>query len=215
MQIHLTKIVLLLMFIFVLFSNVCNYVSIATTNWIKTTTGQFTIWTNFNLVIKALIATGTALNCLSLIFAFISILSLCVRKIRDQLAMIFVFGCLMTTLLALLFNATGWYQIMVTNKIESYDWSFWVMVGSFASSILAAVDASCIVGCSFAANRLKQEQEANKLKQQTYPVATTNQAYILTNEPRTKNQESSNYQTEYFVYQNEAIYQSDSRVLRL
>jgi putative Ca2+/H+ antiporter (TMEM165/GDT1 family) len=129
--------------------------------------------------------------------------------------MIFVFGCLLTTLLALLFNATGWYQIMVQYVAIRYDWSFWVMVGSFASSILAAIDASCIVGCSFAANKLKQEQEANKSKQQTYPIATTNQAYVVTNEPRTKTQQSSNYQTEYFVYQNEAVYQSDSRILRL
>ena len=127
MQIPLTKIFLILMFVFALFSNVLNYVAIGTNVWLTITninnnamdTKILKLWgilqgelLGLTVNVYALIATGTALNILALILAFLSLLSLCITKIRDSFAIYFVFGCLVTCLLALLFNTTGWYFVM-------------------------------------------------------------------------------------------------------
>lgn len=185
MQIPLTKIFLVLMFVFTLFSNVLNYVAIATTEWLTIVrptatnnnlfeTKQYGIW-DFNLtnISIALIATGTALNILGLIFAFLSVLSICVEKIRLRFAVVFVFICMVVVLFALLFNAVGWYfynvtlqeKLMPVTKL-TFGWSYWLMTPSFGCDVLAAVFASCIVGCSFSFNQFERNQRTRELETQ-------------------------------------------------
>ena len=241
MQIPLTKIFLILMFVFALFSNVLNFVAIGTTQWLQLsyTSGG----TTFNLIkyiwgslqgdgtkglsinVYALIATGTCLNILSLIFAFFALLSLCIKKIRDSFAIYFVLGCLVTSLLALLFNTTGWYFVMNDNIQQDlasftiifvkFGYSFWLMTPSFGCNVLAALFASCIIGCSFALNKFENKQKRSQSQ------SSNTQAYQVTNKAPSYNNEGFGYearpagvQSTTYTYQNET-YQSDQRVLRL
>jgi hypothetical protein len=233
MQIPLTKIFLILMFVFTLFSNVLNYVAIGTDVWLTISSTKIYLWgklqgpstTGLSINVYALIATGTALNILALILAFLSLLSLCIAKIRDSFAIYFVFGCLITCLLALLFNSTGWYFVMnddVQNFIKSltgpipilFSYSFWLMTPSFACDILAALFASCIIGCSFALNKFENKQRRSQSQtSQAYQVSTTkgpsynNEAFGFENRP-------AGVQSTTYTYQNET-YQNEQRVLRL
>ena len=110
-QISLFRIGLLGMFFFVLCSNVLEYVAIATTQWLEDE-GAISLWGscfypgNVNQLDKqnayrpkcflenppALIATGTALNCLSLLLMIISLLSLINAKFKNSFALYFVIG---------------------------------------------------------------------------------------------------------------------------
>jgi hypothetical protein len=243
MQIPLTKIFLILMFVFTLFSNVLNYVAIGTNFWLTisnivgnnpATSVTRYLWgalqgpgtAGLSINVYALIATGTALNILALILAFLSLLSLCIAKIRDSFAIYFVFGCLITCLLALLFNSTGWYFVMnddVQNDLKLYTtgttsilfcYSFWLMTPSFACDILAALFASCIIGCSFALNKFENKQRRSQGQtSQAYQVSTTkgpsynNEAFGFENRP-------AGVQSTTYTYQNET-YQNEQRVLRL
>ena len=179
------------MFAFVLTSNVLNYVAIGTTQWLQISNPGFNNNNGYNIIryiwgalqgngvpslsirVYALIATGTSFNIISLLLATISLLSLFVRKIKESLAMYFVFGCLITNLLALLFNTTGWYFVM-DDDIEQdisfinqgttsikFLYSFWLMTPVFACNILASVFASIITGYNVTFNRFRVSGEIN------------------------------------------------------
>ena len=218
------------MFVFILFSNVLNYVAIGTNDWLSysfspqgsqaTTQTSKSIWT-LDINVYALIATGTALNILSLIFGFLSLLSLCITKIRESFAIYFIFACLVTSLLALLFNATGWYMITVNNVITfsntntltklNFGYSYWLMTPSFGCDVLAAVFASCIIGCSFALNKFNNQQK--------HSLSQPSNQYQIATKPATFNNEGieprpTGIQTTTYSYQNET-YQNEQRVLRL
>ena len=202
-QMSLFKITLIGMFFFVLSSNILNYVSIATTQWLEDE-GAISLWGscffpgNIDPVDKinayrskcflenppALIATGTALNCLSLLLITISTLALILPKFKDSFALYFVICAEITTLLALLFNSTGWYFIFNAQYQNTFKqlyqnqnpktltpgykfgWSFWLMTGSFASSVIAAVLGSSILGCTCITNKY-ESQRFNERKYQT------------------------------------------------
>ena len=119
-KISLFKVGLVAMFFFVLASNVLNYVSIAGTVWAEDATTS--LWRDcvyppgnnqnyrpqcFKSVPPALLATGTSLNCLSLVLIFISLAALFLPRFRDSFALYFVIGSLIATLLSLVFNTFG------------------------------------------------------------------------------------------------------------
>jgi hypothetical protein len=168
MKIPFIKIFLILMFTFVLISNILNFVAIGTNQWIQTSSNIIRyLWaalqgnnaSSLSIRVYALIATGTTLNIISLLLATASLLSLFVRKIKDKFALYFVFGCLVTSLLALLFNSTGWYSVMDDNIEQTnytsikFLFSFWLMTPVFACNVLGSVFASIIIGHTVTFNK--------------------------------------------------------------
>ena len=158
------KILLVIQLAFIFISNLLNFVAIGTTQWLQIsyTSGGTTynlqryIWGSLqgdgtkglNIHVFALIATGTVFNIICLMFAVLSVLSLVIKKIRKNFGTYFVVGCLVTSLLALLFNTTGWYFVMnddiqqdlvsFTIIFVKFGYSFWLMTPTFACNILAA-----------------------------------------------------------------------------
>lgn len=211
------------MFFFVMASNVLNYVSIATKEWNEGF--SFSLWescvypTGLNDVAEqtrafrpkcflenppALIATGTALNCLSLVLIFVGLFAVCLPGFRDSFALYFVIGSELTTLLSLVFNTTGWYFVFFTqyqnifrqpqndagrnfmnNMMYSFKfgWSFWLMTPSFGSSVIAAVIGSAILGCTCVTNKI----ERDRLRDNELKVVTPAPYLTHTVEPINKN----------------------------
>ena len=171
-KISLFKVGLIAMLFFVMASNVLNYVAIGTNSWTEDTNAR--LWydciTNngktesrykcFRDNPPALIATGTALNILSFILIIVAQVALFVPKFRDSIALYFVMGALLTTLLSLLFSAIGWFFIFVPqyqNLVADangnflsfrFGYSFWLMTPSFACSIIAGLIGAAILGCT-------------------------------------------------------------------
>ena len=182
-KISLFKVGLVAMLFFVIASNVLNYVSIGTNTWTEDT--PTSLWSSCiyppqnNLQVRpqcylanppALLATGTALNCLSLILIFVSQVALCVPRFRDSFALYFVFGSLVTTLLSLVFNSTGWYFTFIpqyqalnggvngVTPMFKHGWSFWLMTPSFGCSVIAGLIGACILGCTCVTNRYERNK---------------------------------------------------------
>ena len=183
--ISLFNVGLVSMLFFVLASNVLNYVAISTNAWTEDTNAG--LW--YDCIIKtetrsqcfkenppALIATGTALNALSLVLIVISQLALCLLKFRNTIAMYFVIGSFLTTLLSLVFNAVGWffiinpaYQQLVsgTDLLSfKFGYSFWLMTPSFGCSIIGGLIGAAILGCTCVSNKAEREKAA-AAKQET------------------------------------------------
>lgn len=182
-MISLFKVGLVTMFFFVLCSNVLNYVSIGTSSWASDAPSSLWYSCKYNGVSRdkcfrenppALIATGTAFNALSLILIAVSQLALCAPRFKDSFALYFVIGSMLTTLIALTFNTIGWYfvfypqyQRVVSNNGNSINafnlgYSFWLMTGSFASSVIAAIIGSAIFGCTCVTNTVARELQTTK-----------------------------------------------------
>lgn len=205
-QFSLFTIGLIGMFFFILCSNVLNYVAIATTQWLEDE-GPISLWRScyfpgnvdqndkqpafrakcFLDNPPALIATGTALNCLSFLLIIVSLLSLINSKFKNSFALYFVIGAEITTLLALLFNSTGWYFIFNAQYQNTFKqlanngnpktltpgyrlgWSFWLMAGSFAASVLAAVLGSSLLGCTCITNKYESQRFKERKYQTSVP----------------------------------------------
>ncbi|CAF1041886.1 unnamed protein product [Brachionus calyciflorus] len=170
-QISLFKVGLVAMLFFVMASNVMNYVSIGVNTW---DTNPFAgLWGGCvkqpNLVRErcfkenppALIATGTALNCLSFLLIIVSQLAIFSIKFKDSFAMYFVIGSVLTSLLSLVFSSIGWFFVFHPQYQEvqfALGWGFWLMTGSFASTIIASVIGSSILGCTCVTNEYERRR---------------------------------------------------------
>lgn len=204
-KINFFNVGLILMFLFILISVILNVVSIATTQWLDPTVGDTSPWIACNYplgapsgnsvyrpkcfldVPPALIATGTAFNILSLLLMGVSLLALCLAKFRNSYALYFVIGAEATTLLGLIFKSIGWYFIISlqyqnivsipnnTNAGFKYGWSFWIMIGSITSTIIAAIIGSSILGCTCITNKRKFEKNNERNFQSVVPVYEQNQ----------------------------------------
>lgn len=193
-QISLFKVGLVAMLLFIIASNVLNYVSIASTTWAED--GSSSLWTScYNQLIyrekcfkenpPALLATGTALNCLSLVLILVSQIALFVPKFKNSFALYFVIGAEVTTLLSLVFNSIGWYFVFFpqyqdiklvsqNNAQPNYGpavlaafrlgWGFWLMTPSFGMSVLAAIVGSSILGCTCVTNNVQPSSKTSDLK---------------------------------------------------
>ena len=186
----LLEIGMLGMLFFVLCSNVLNYVSIATTQWLEDE-GAISLWGScgfpsnvdssdkqnayrpkcFKDIPPNLIATGTALNCFSLLLLIMALLSLVNAKFRKRVSLNLVMMGQLATLLSLLFNSTGWSlifnpQFQNTFRVLSnngnpklitpgfrFGWSFWLMTGSFAASVLGSISGSFLLGSMYTMNK--------------------------------------------------------------
>lgn len=208
-KLNLFDVGLIVMFVFVLSSNVLNYVSIATTQWLDPNSGATSIWTDCNYpsletgnvdrgnayrakcfkeVPPALIATGTALNALSLILMAVSLLALFLKKFRNTFALYFVIGSEICTLLGMLFRSLGIYFIVSLDYQKIFNfantplsnpkgitpgfvfgWSFWLMIASMGLSVIAAIVGSSILGCTCAANK-PNSIEQRQMGQTVLPV---------------------------------------------
>ena len=195
----LFEIGLLGMFFFVLCSNVLNYVAIATTQWLEDES-DITLWGScyfpgnvdpvdqqnayrpqcFKDLPPALIATGTALNCLSLFLMVIALLALVNAKFRKRYGFKLVIISELATLLSLLFNSTGWYFLFnaqyqnvfrtLANNANSklitpgfrFGWSFWLLTGSFGSSVLGSLVGSSFLGCTYIKSLFEYEGTTKK-----------------------------------------------------
>jgi hypothetical protein len=186
-RISLFKVGLVAMLFFVFASNVLNYVSIATTVWGEDNQASISLWSacnpynlnNYNRAQclhanpPALLATGTALNCLALVLIAIAQIALFSPRFKDSFALYFVIGSEISVLLSLIFNAIGWFFVFIPQyqllKISSNDsfpltgfrlgWSFWLMTPSFATAILAAIIGSAILGCTCVENRVARTKD--------------------------------------------------------
>ena len=244
------------MFFFVLCSNVLNYVAIATTQWLEDE-GAISLWRscyypgNVDPIDKqlafrakcfldnppALIATGTALNCLSFLLIIISLLSLINSKFKNSFALYFVIGAEVTTLLALLFNSTGWYFIFNAQYQNTFKqlanngnpknltpgyrlgWSFWLMAGSFAASVLAAVLGSSILGCTCITNKYESQRLNERKYQSVVPKYEPSPILSVKQQPPAQPQNNipvyippDDRSTSYVETQTIPIRQDDSRV---
>jgi hypothetical protein len=173
-KISLFKVGLATMFFFVLASNVLNYVSIATHVWSENSPSN--IWYGCNLggnrdkcfreIPPALIATGTALNCLSFLLIGIAQIAICNKRFRNSFSIYFVIGSWIATLFSVVFNSTGWYFVFVnqyqaiqgTNGLLNFGWSFWLMTPVFASSVIAGLIGASILGCTCIHNKVQRER---------------------------------------------------------
>jgi len=218
-MISLFKVGLVLMLFFVLASNILNYVSIGTTRWAEdqsTSIWRACSYLTFGLRDKcfrqnppALIATGTAFNCLSLILIIVSQLALCAPRFKDSFALYFVIGSLITTLCSLVFSSIGWffvfypqYQKLGIDQAFNLGWSFWLMAPSFACSIIAAMIGSTIFGCTCVTNTVAREIQTTKSNVQQIRHTT----YI------TSGVENPNFGNNQIYFNNDPI---DPKVLRL
>ncbi|RNA08468.1 hypothetical protein BpHYR1_002896 [Brachionus plicatilis] len=179
-RISLFKVGLVVMLFFIFASNVLNYVSIATEVWDIKVFGSLWKACKFGTETRercfkenppALIATGTALNILSLVLILVSQVAHFSIKFKDSFALYFVIGAEVVTLLSLVFNSVGWIFVFDYNyqqvKVE-LGWSFWLMVPCFACSILAAIIGSSILGCTCVTN----DYERRRIKSHTTSAHT-------------------------------------------
>ena len=108
------------MLFFVLASLVLNIVSIATTAW--TEPNDIGLWLPcflngeyrpkcFKTTSQALIATGTAFNCLAFILSVASQASHVLEKFKNTIGQFLVLGAMVTSILCLIFNSIGWYLV--------------------------------------------------------------------------------------------------------
>jgi hypothetical protein len=176
-KISLFKVGLATMFFFVFASNVLNYVSIASHVWSENSPSN--IWYGCNLggnrdkcfkeIPPALIATGTALNCLSLLLIALAQIAICNQRFRNSFSIYFVIGSWIATLFSLVFNSTGWYFIFVNQYqaiqnlqggagLLNFGWSFWLMTPVFASSVIAGLIGASILGCTCVHNKVQRER---------------------------------------------------------
>ena len=201
MKISVTKVLLVIQFIFVLLANVCNYLAIGQYQWRK----NEIVWDlNNSSVVKGFIAAGTALNILSFIIALLSVLSICIKKFRDSFALYFIIGTLVTSLLSLTLNVVGWcVSVSLYDHVES-NWNFWILAASFGCTVAACLALSMLIGFFFASNKLRHAEAAGQSKESNYQMAPRN--------PNTSTPAQS--QPEYYVYQNEFVFQNES-TLRL
>jgi hypothetical protein len=174
--ISLFKTGLVFMLFFVIASNILNYVSIATQAWSENF-GASSPWHEcairsgircFKDNPPALIATGTALNCLSLVLVLVSQLALCLPKFRDSFALYFVIVSEITILLSVVFSSTGWYFVFIQQYQEfssaiRLGYSFWLMAPTFALDIIAALIGSAILGCTCITNMVENEKRRQEL----------------------------------------------------
>lgn len=207
---------------FVSISNVLNYISIGTNVW--STDAPSMLWYDcevngafrdkcFRDNPPALIATGTAFNCLSFILIVIAQLALCSPRFKDSFALYFVIGSMLTTLISLTFNVIGWCYVFSpqyqnlgiggnTKNAFNLGWSFWLMTGSFIASIIAALVGSAIFGCTCVTNTVARELQTTKSNVQQIRHTT----YI------TNGVENRSFDTNQMYFQNDA---KDPQVLRL
>ena len=136
----------------------------------------------FKDVPPALIATGTAFNGLSLLLVFISLFALFNAKFRKAFSTKLVTLAELATLLSLLFNSTGWYfmfNAQYQNTFRTlasagnpklitpgfrFGWSFWLLAGSFAASLLAALFGSSLLGYACIINQYESSSVAKTTK---------------------------------------------------
>lgn len=108
------------MLFFVFASLVLNIVSIATTAW--TEPNDIGLWLPctlngeyrpkcFKITSQALIATGTAFNCLAFILSVASQASHVLEKFKNTIGQFVVLGAMVTSILCLIFNSIGWYLV--------------------------------------------------------------------------------------------------------
>ena len=150
-------------FVCVLFSNIFNYISIGSFNWVtikkvdaeknELVYTQYQLW-DLSITAYSLIATGTALNILCLLLAFFYLVLLFLRKKTIKLLLVILLLSLTTCLLSILFNATGWYFFLVSLKekymcVSEFGWGYWLMTPSFGFAILAILFAALIIGLLF------------------------------------------------------------------
>jgi len=221
-MISLFKVGLVVMLFFVLASNVLNYVSIATSAWASD--AYSSLWYScfygasqrtqcFQSNPPALIATGTALNCLSFLLIIVSQLALCMPRFKDSFALYFVIGSLITTLLSLVFNTIGWYFVLypqyqnvavnsVAQNAFNLGWSFWLMTPSFGCSVIAAIIGASIFGCTCVTNKVARQVETSKAGVQQIRHTT----YI------TSGVENPSFETKQIYFSNDPV---DPQVLRL
>ena len=176
-QISLFKVGISLMLFFVMASNVFEYVAVGTNNWTEDTNAKlwFDCLTNsgstqsrykcFRDNPPALIATGLALNILAFLLAIVSQIAVFLPILKDTIALYFVIGTLLNSLLALLFNSVGWFFIFVPTYQQltsgtdflsfRFGYSFWLMTPCFACSIIASLIAAAIMGCTCVTNKSK------------------------------------------------------------
>lgn len=119
-QISLFKVGLVVMLLLIIASLVLNIVAIATNFW--TDSGDTSLWQPCNINglrdrcfyinPPALIATGTAFNCLAFILILVAQLALFLVKFRDSIALYFVIGAEVASILSLIFNTIGWYFVL-------------------------------------------------------------------------------------------------------
>lgn len=120
-QISLFKVGLISMLLLTMASLTLNIVSIASTVWAEP--GDMGLWYPctlngavrercFKINPPALIATGTALNCLAFVLIIISQLALFIVRFRDSFALYFVIGSELASILSLIFNSVGWYFVL-------------------------------------------------------------------------------------------------------
>jgi hypothetical protein len=196
-RISLFKVGLVAMLFFVLASNVLNYVAIATNVWGEDNSASIGLWTScnpYNTATRAqcllsnppaLIATGTALNCLALVLIAIAQVALFSKKFKDSVALYFVIGAEIAVLLSLVFNSIGWfftffpqYQLLqISNSVTTgfkLGWSFWLMTPSFGTAVLAAVIGAAILGCTCVENRIARTKDQSNL-------AIKNTSYTIDN----------------------------------
>jgi hypothetical protein len=213
-KISLFKLGLITMLFFIFASNVLNYVSIATNVWAENAASM--LWHGcvlgaardqcFRTIPPALIATGTALNCLSLVLIAAAQAAICNKRFRNSISLYFVIGSWIATLFSVVFSSTGWYFIFVfqyqqfSNNLTVYfGWSFWLMTPVFGCSVIAGIIGSAILGCTCVTNKYEREkrdqEKAEKVSMNNLPVivqpstssAVSNQAYYptdTTNDPQ-------------------------------
>jgi hypothetical protein len=224
-KISLFKVGLVAMLFFVLSSNVLNYVSIATNVWAEDVQPT-SLWLPCNYPVNsqnnlrnpcfnanppALIATGTAFNCLAFLLIVISQLALCMPRFKDSFALYFVIGSLIATLFSLVFSSIGWFfvffpQYQNLSRQTNYNafnlgWSFWLMTPSFGCSIVAAIIGASIFGCTCVTNKVAREV---KTKHDVQQIRHT--TYI------TNGVENPNFGEKQIYFSNDS---SDPQVLRL
>jgi hypothetical protein len=195
LRISLFKVGLVAMLFFVFASNVLNYVSIASRRWASdASTGLWISCTYPGTAARdkclkinpaALIATGTALNILSFLLIIVAQVAICVARFRDSIALYFVIGSFLTTLLSIVFNSVGWFYVFVpsyqnmvgqsngANAYFSFDygWGFWMMTGVLASSIIAALIGAAILGCTCITNKeehKRRQEQAIAMRSASY-----------------------------------------------
>lgn len=221
-MISLFKVGLVSMALFVTASNILNYIAIGTDSWAADEPTKLWYSCRYNGVSRdrcfrenppALIATGTAFNALSFILIAVAQLALCAPRFKDSFALYFVIGSLLTTLIALVFNTIGWMYVFYPqyqnigsggNSKNAFNlgWSFWLMTGSFASSIIAALIGSSIFGCTCVTNTVARELQATKSNVQQIRHTT----YI------TNGVENPNFNSQQIYFTNDP---TDPQVLRL
>ena len=187
-RISLFKVGLVAMLFFVFASNVLNYVSIATHAWGEDNGAAISLWYAcnpyntgnraqcLNANPPALLATGTALNCLSLVLIAVAQVALCVNKFKDSVAL----------------YSIGWffafhpqYQQLNrgNNNVAGFNlgWSFWLMTPSFATSIIAALIGSAILGCTCVENRSVVRGGSASREQNLPHLNVKNTSYTIDN----------------------------------